>query len=411
MKTFVSLLCALALLLGCAAGWAQEDAVPGNRLGLDVLAALSDGTKNAFVSPVSLAYALSLAAYGAEGATREEILLALDVPDAAGIAAWTEPLGASGLKTANVLFAKDPLSVREEYAQGVGEFFGAEVFPLDSAATVNGWVREKTDGLIDKLLDEGKEPDAQLLLINAIAMDAKWLSPFDPHFTREDVFHTPEGDVTAQFMRQGLTAEYAEAEGAQALKLPYLDSGLYMTLILPEEGSVGEMLTLLSEQGPDLFEFGPRSAESIIDGIVGQYRANNPDLNEEGLRAELQSFFRGPEPWEVSLSLPKLDISTGSNLKGALMDLGVGTPFSMGADFSGLSDASLMISDVIQKVRVQVDEEGTRAAAVTEIVLGDMMAIYEQVPVSMVLDRPFILLISDEETGAICFAGVVADPS
>ena len=411
MKRWISILLTFVLLTGICAACAQEEPVPGNRLGLDILAMMTDGTKNAFVSPVSLAYALSMAAYGAQGASSEEILLALDASDASFVSTWNEPLTESGLKIANAAFVQDGFPIKEAYTEGIGSLCGARLFPLDAAETVNAWVTEHTDGLIPKLLEEGAAPEADLLLVNAIAMDARWYKPFDRYYTSEDVFHAPQGDVRVDFMRNTLETDYAEAEGAQAVKLYYQEGGLYMMLILPEEGGLGDLLCLLAEQGPGLFTFEERSAESIIDGIIEKEKSYNPDMDVEAAREEISYYIRGSEPWKVSLRLPKLDISTSASLKGPLMELGVGAPFSDEADFSGISDSSLLVTDVIQKVRVQVDEEGTRAAAISAIVLNCTAVQYEQEPVSMVLDRPFILLIADEVTGAICFAGVVADPS
>ena len=409
MKKLLAMLCALALCM-TAAGMAEGGTAPGNQMGLDLLAMLTDGSQNAFVSPVSLAYAMAMAADGAGEGTRQELLLALDTESTDAIAAWNDALAASGLKVANAAFVAPGLPFSQDYAQAISGRYHAGIFPLEDAAPVNEWVRKNTDGLIDKLLDEDMKPEISLLLMNAVAMDAKWTVPFDPYYTAEGDFHSPSGDVKAQFMHDTRSMEYARTEQAQAVRLRYRDCGLSMLLILPDEGRIAEVLTLLSEKGADQFVFEDRSVESIIDGVVAQQKEYDPQLNEEALRDELKMFFNRPEAWKVSLALPKLDITTTASLKAPLMDLGVNAAFSEDADFYGISDIPLWIDDVIQKVRVQVDEEGTRAAAVTEFAFAAGAPRYQQAPVPMVFDRPFIMLIADEATGAICFAGVVAAP-
>ena len=410
MKHMIALLLMLALAAGACA---EGSAVPGNRLGFELLERMSDGTQNLFISPVSLGYALSLAACGAQGETLEEMLRALEAEDALSAAGLLQPLAEAGLKQANAAFTARELY--PDYIDTVSQSYDARFFPLESPKAVNEWVREHTDGLIDQLVDEQSPLDAALLLLNAIAMDAEWASPFEPEATRDRTFHAPAGDVETPFMGQVLTAEYAEGYGAQAVKLRYRNSGLYMLLVLPEAGGVPEMLSRLSDEGLEAFEFDLRSPESIIEGIVAQQRRYDSDLDEAALRAALAEQFTAPEPWRVSLSLPKLDITGGGSLADPLRELGIRRAFETDADFFAMGDTGLYIGDVIQKVRVQVDEEGTRAAAVTEIMMMDGMGMpgfdYEQAPVSMVLDRPFILLIADEATGAVCFAGVVANPA
>lgn len=379
MKNVICAALVLALCLGGA--MARAEGAPGNRLGLETLRLISDGNENRFVSPVSLAYALSLAAAGAAGETREALLAALDAEDADAVCAMNDALAAAGLKWANAIFARHDLPVRPEYARALADRFAAEAFPLDAAEDVNAWVADKTGGLIERLLERPLDDQTRLVLVNAIAMDAAWLSPFPPENTCEDDFHAPGGDVKAQFMHQKLRARYAEIDGTQVIRLGYIDretympTGLSMFVALPPEGGVPALLDALAERG-------------------------------------LAAVESAGEAQEVLLTLPKLDIDVGGSLAQPLKALGLELAFTDAADFSGISEEGLEISDVLQKVRVQMDEDGTRAAAATAVMMKDnAVMLSPEKPVEMNVNRPFVLLIAEETTGAIAFAGVVADPA
>lgn len=365
----------LALML-CGGALAEGAAVPGNDLGFKVLARLADGSKNQFVSPVSLAYALSMAAAGAQGETRSELLAALGVEDAADIVAMNEALRESGLSLANAAFVQNVLTLQPGYEAALKRF-EARCFPLDGLDEVNDWAREHTNGLIDPLLSD-LDPQTRLLLVNAVAMDAEWWRKFDAEDTREGDFHAPDGDIRVDFMHQLYEyADYGEIDGMQVLTLGYRDSDMAMTLALPKEGALADALAALAERGMAALEVQPMDCR-------------------------------------VYLALPRLDISVTNLLSGALQALGVRLAFTDIADFSGISDRPLKIDEVLQKLRVQVDEEGTKAAAVTVVMMTDGAAADVEEPVRplvrMILDRPFIMVISDSRTGAVAFAGVVAAP-
>ena len=118
----------------------------------------------------------------------------------------------------------------------------------------------------------------------------------------------------------------------------------------------------------------------------------------------------GAEEREVDLFLPKFDLTTENSLSDALKALGVEAPFGDDADFSGISESPLRIDEILQKVRVQLDEEGTKAAAATAAIIACMALIPEEEPVEMRADRPFAFVIADAETNSVCFAGVVENP-
>ena len=366
------LICILLIALMGMTAFAEA---PGNRLGWDTLNALYDGSTNQVFSPVSLALALSMAADGAKGDTRAEILSALNSEDAD----WKsicDSLEKSGLKIANAAFVSGELDVHSDYVDQLKNIYSAEWFEMgaDVVQRINDWTNAHTDGLIEKLLDQAPSADTQLIYLNAVAMDAKWLIPFDADSTSDAAFHAPDGDKDVPTMHNTDYFEYGETESTQLLRLKYQNSALTMLLALPKDGhSEREILSALSAQGLEYF------------GAISEEK-------------------------RVRLALPKVDISVENSLNDALKAAGVQAAFTGNADFSGVSDTSLQISSVIQKARLVVDEDGTKAAAVTEIVMAASALITED-PIEFRADHPFVAVIADESTGTVCFAAVIANPS
>ena len=376
MKKILSILLCL-VLLGCAAlaepVAAEAAPAAGEKLGFELLKELYRGEGNVMLSPASLTMALGMAAEGAAGETLAAILTALGAEDASELSGVVP----EEIKSANAAFAAPGLQLMEDYIERLNEAYGAEWFDLDAEVVekVNAWVEKHTDGLIDQLLTEAPDPMTGLILINAIAMDAKWEKPFEAYNTIEDTFHATQGDVTVEMMYQRDFFDYVEKDGVQIIRLPYADSALEMWIALPGEGvEMDNLMDALAAQGMD-------------------------DLKE------------GAEEREVDLFLPKFDLTTENSLSDALKALGLELPFGSDADFSGISGVPMRIDEILQKVRVQLDEEGTRAAAATAAIVACMAAIPEEEPVEMRADRPFVFVIADAETGSVCFAGVVENPA
>lgn len=370
MRRFLAM--AVLLLLSCSA---LAEAVPGNQLGLNLLAKLSDGKSNQLISPVSLGYALSMAAAGAEGDTREKLLKALEADSPEAIADYTVPLNAAGLRVANAVFLRDGLLMKDGFAKALEERFEAERFGPDGLDAVNEWTRTHTDGLIDGLLNHAPVSDVELMLVNAVAMDCEWASPFDPSDSWMGTFHAPDGEVRAKFMHQTTYMQYGENGGTQFVRKAYI-GGLSMRVALPPKGRLADALSGLKRKGLDYFQYGAY-------------------------------------PREVALSLPKLDIEVNLALAEPLKDkdMGLKLIFEDEADFSQLSKSPLKVSEVRQRARLQVDEAGTRAAAVTSVDMAAGAAPIEgPKPVTMDVNRPFLLVIADEASGAILFAAAVAQP-
>lgn len=365
----------ICILLIALLGTTALAEAPGNSLGFETLERLYDGSANQVFSPISLAFALSMAADGADGDTRAEILTAL-ASENADWATLCASLEKSGLKIANAAFTAADLNVNSDYVARLNGEYAAEWFEMgaDIVEKVNSWANQHTDGLIEKLLDEAPSAQSQLILLNAVAMDAKWALPFDADATTDEAFHAPSGDTTVSMMHKTAYLEYGETEIAQLLRLRYLDSDLAMLIALPKEGHTEqEVLSALSEQGLSFFS------------AIGEEK-------------------------RVQLSLPKVGITAQSSLNDALKAAGIQTAFTESADFSGISDAPLHIDSVLQKARLIVDEDGTKAAAVTEISIATSSLIQDE-PIEFTADRPFVAVIADESAEAVCFAAVVANPA
>lgn len=347
----------------------------GNRLGFALLKEMSDGTENQVISPLSLAVALAMAAQGAEGETRQQIMDAIEAVYPEDAPFLMESMVETGLRHANAAFLVGEMIPEAEYVSDLEQLFCARWFdPKDSKPKkINRWVEDMTDGMIPSIIEE-LPVESQLVLINAIAMDEKWQAPFDPLFTREETFFAPDEEIVVEMMNNTFRAVYGERDNVQLLKLGYIDSSLAMYIALPEVDGMSKVLDGLCAEGMEYFRFR--------EGMV-----------------------------KVALSMPKVDIAAGNNLVEPLKALGIEEMFTDNADFSGISrEMKLKVGSVIQKTRLILDEEGTRAAAVTAIRMDAGGAYLPEEIVEFNMNRPFVVVIADEVSGAVCFAGIVANP-
>lgn len=371
MKKMICLCFAAMLMMGAACAESL-----GSRTGFEVLRMLYDGEENCVVSPLSLTYALSMLAEGAQGETQQEILRVLAAEDTESVKALEKTLSESGLRLANAAFWGGETEVNGEYVEVLNADYGAEWFSPEESTLekINEWAAEQTQGMIEGLLQELPK-QVQLVLVNALAMDAVWSVPFDPSDTEVQIFHAPSEDVSVSMMHREMYASYAEREQVQLLRLRYREGGLSMLIALPEAGEIQRVLDGLCEEGLDYFSFEDQSAR-------------------------------------VALSMPKVDVTAENQLKDALCQLGMRAAFSETADFSGIwADGTLSVSDVVQKVRLTLDEEGTRAAAATAVMIAESAQIQPEEIVQFKMDRPFAVIIVHEASETVCFAGIVTNPS
>jgi serpin B len=270
----------------------------------------------------------------------------------------------------------------EAFLDTLAENYGAGLRVLDfanapeaSRVTINDWVSEETEGKIENLIPQGTiDPLTRLVLTNAIYFNAAWANPFQEEATQDGAFTLLDGSQsTVPMMHQTEAFAYAKAKGYQAVELPYDGHEMSMVILLPDEGEFASFEDTLDAD----------KARTIIDSLK-----------------------RG----QVALTMPRFEFDSEFGLNQALEAMGMPAAFSPGADFSGMTGSrELFISDVIHKAFVSVDEEGTEAAAATAVIMK-LAAVAEE-PVAVTIDRPFMFLIRDIETGAILFVGRAVDPS
>ncbi|WP_158299226.1 serpin family protein [Paenibacillus antri] len=348
---------------------------------------------NRFFSPISLSIALAMTMNGAEGETLDAMkrTLSLDSLEDDEIQAGYEALadvlmrGTDGIQVAlaNSLWADEGVPFREAFLETNRARYDAAVETLDlqsaeATARINGWVREKTNGKIDKLLEEPLAEDSILLLLNAIYFDANWASPFREDRTTVRPFDGPNGDVDASMMFQEATLPYLDGDGFQAVRLPYAGREASMVVFVPDEGvALDDWMKSMdaAQWNRHMNAFAP------THGVVG---------------------------------LPKFKMEQNLPLNDALDNLGMGVAFDdKAADFSRMTELTgnnaVFLKQVQQKVFVDVQEQGTVAAAVTSVEAGVTSA--PVVSFELEANRPFFFAIRDDRTGAILFMGAVYDPT
>jgi serine protease inhibitor len=223
----------------------------------------------------------------------------------------------------------------------------------------------------------GVPDDAQVILANAIYFKGSWERKFDPKATKERAFHLRDGrQPQVPMMQQSGEFQYQEGNGCQAVRLPYAGRRLEMCVLLPAADSSIEKLL------------------AAVDGQVWQSQVRRQFSSRRG-----------------SLVLPRFKLEYGAELKQPLAALGMRLPFSRGADFSGMSTKPLYLSQVKHQSFVEVNEEGTEAAAVTRGIMRSLSVQRPTPPFEMIVDRPFLFVIEDNLANAILFIGVVFDPT
>ena len=341
---------------------------------------------NAFLSPLSAAMALSMALNGANGETWTAMraALRLDGMQEADIDQGYRELLAllrgldsrTEMRVANSIWGPSTLPLEAAFTEAGRTFFEAEVATLDfgspeALTAINGWVDRATSGRIPRLLEE-VSPQEVLFLINAIYFKGKWRTAFDVRDTRAAPFRGADGrERVAQLMGLKDELRYDETEAYQAVDLLYGNGAFAMTVLLPKAGwSPAQLLAALD----------PQSWSALASRF---------------------------EERDVALLLPRFRVEYGRKLKEDLAALGMGIAFDASADFSRIADVApdrLYITRVDQKTFVEVNEEGTEAAAATAVGVGRTSA---PVPVEMRVDRPFAFAIRERLSGAVLFLGVM----
>lgn len=371
-----------------------------NGLGLDLWSRLRTTPGDRIFSPASIAVALDMTYAGARGETAAQMARVLHVDpganeafhDAAGnvLASWNDPSrDAYTLAVANRLFGERTFTFEQPFLDLTASTYGAPFEPVDfrtaaepARLDINDWVAAQTRDRIRDLIPPGAlTPYTRLVLTNAVYFLADWARPFEAHMTHSQAFHvdaTHTVDV-ATMHQEGVFA-YAETPDAQILEMPYEGGEIAMTIVLPR----------------------------------GELGALEAQLDEEQLAAWIEAL----EQTRVGVSLPKFRIAPDAiPLSEHLRAMGMPLAFDEErADLTGIGvppeeDGRLFISDVFHKAFVEVDEEGTEAAAATAVIVGVPTSVAIEPAARFVADRPFLFLIRDTRSGAILFMGRLTDPS
>ncbi|WP_420130022.1 serpin family protein [Longimicrobium sp.] len=361
--------------------------------GLGLFRQLADArpNDNVVVSPLSAGLAISMLANGAQGETLAGIERALatgmDIEALNGTnAALAEALrgGDVELAIANSLWARQGVPFQPAFMERNRRFYNAEIATVDFASAeaarrINRWASDNTSGRITRMVEDGPmAPDAVMYLMNAVYFKGRWQDEFQTSATRPMPFHAAGGRTVQRPMMQR-TGDYGylRAEGFTGLRLPYRGGRFAMYVLLPDQGS--SVAALRERLTPTAWAewMGGFGAAREVRVVMPRYRVNV----ESGLNRPLQA-----------LGMADAFSQTRANFRGMLAAPG--------------TDA--YVSEAKQKVFIEVNEEGTEAAAVTGIEMRTTSAPAE--PLSFVVDRPFILAIRDDQTGALLFIGQVNDP-
>ncbi len=376
-----------------------------NELAVDLYQRLRAEKGNLFLSPYSITSALAMCYAGARGNTESEMAKALrfglgqdelhaamgalttDLNNRVYEGRWREDPDKGRkpfeLVIANALWGQKGYPFRKEYIDLVGKAYDAGLTELDFKAdteaarqAINGWVEGKTNRKIQDLIAKGLlTPDARLVLTNAIYFKAPWADAFEKGATKDEDFHLAGGETAKVPMMHGWDHyRYLDGDGFRAIELPYLGDQASMVVLVPKEAD-------------GLAELEAKLTASDLDAWLGK------------MQHEM-----------VALGLPRFRTECSFQLKEPLQALGMKEAFEFpAADFTGMSETKeLYIGLVIHKSFVDVNEEGTEAAAATAVVMEAGSAPSE--PISLTIDRPFLFLIRDAKTGAILFLGRILDP-
>jgi serpin B len=345
---------------------------------------------NVFISPFSVSSVLQMVANGAAGDTRTEmqrVLKTTDLPPEilnAAVKNLNQSLDSQTnviLNLANAIWFQEGLQLKPGFVATNRQFFKAELAPVDfqkseSAKIINDWADKSTRGKIKDVVQWPFDPLTRVILANAIYFKGNWERPFDKSRTKPEDFHLAGGgEKQVPMMEPGGHFDYQEGDGFQAVRLPYAGARLQMYLFLPDTNS--NPAKLLAGLNSNMWR----------DKIIPGFR------NREG-----------------TLLFPRFKIEYDVLLNDPLQALGMRHAFG-DADFSAMANERLFISQVKQKSFVEVNEEGTEAAAVTTVVMKSMAIMQPIQPFKMVVNRPFFFVIGDNQTQAILFMGLVYDPA
>jgi serpin peptidase inhibitor clade A protein 3 len=364
-----------------------------NYFDLELLKEFSESPGNVFISPASIKTTLALILEGAKGISAEEIENALRVDDindkeireilARLLFDLNDSTSNTVLEAANSIFVSDKFSVLREYEKKVVRYYKGAIKSLDfsnvnpAVKTINAWVANATHGLIQQVVgNQNIFADTTLVLANALYFKGKWKTEFDPAKTKEKCFHSlTRGCINTPMMQISDMFNYNLNIdlNAHAVELPYQDDKYAMLILLPTNGN------------------------------------NVRTLTRDMQHAQLNSIIDGLKPMDLHLEIPKFEIEYQIDLVQFLRPLKIQEIFGAKANLSGIiGRENVRINNVIHKTRVEVNEYGTRAAAVNTAVVIPLMGSSAQ---RIIADQPFIFFIYHRESRNIIFEGLFVEPT
>lgn len=367
------------------------------RFSAELLRQIDSETANTFFSPWSLNVALDMARVGARGATAAALAKGQHLSDGGTLIdsqlaqlradladdVRKQTTGAHGFKfnQANRLWVGQGMVLTADYPKQLMTQFEADSSSADfmnksaTADAVNAWVKDKTNGKIPTIVGPSAVPDQGVILTNAVYFFGKWSSPFDASHTKPQPFKLSGGQsVEVPMMLKQSKFDYAQLsgkgmDGAQAIRLGYVGPAS-ATLILPAEGKMNELVQ---------------------------------SLDIAAVRASLQKSL-------VLLSMPRVDVKSTFSAAAPLKNMGMGPAFSTDADYTGITPMKpTYIADVMHAATLRINESSTEAAGATFIAAPGSPPPREE-PARMELNRPFLIVISHEPSGAVLFMGRINDP-
>lgn len=345
---------------------------------------LESDKKNLIYSPLSIKYALSMLKEGANGKTKEEIVSVIGEDEPTKYEAIPNTLS-----LANSVFIRDTYKdkVNNSYTDTIKSKYDAEVIydSFKDATTVNDWIANKTFNLIKNMLKDEyfNDPNLELILVNALAIDMEWQEGFDKESTTSRPFIKENGEEVGAAMMNTLTknSKYYQDSDFNVVSIPlkeYNGKKLEFVAVMPRKDN--------------------------LQGFV------TSDNFEEQLN-ELLNKMHNVDKEKLSISIPRFDFEYDLKLSEDLKTLGIVSAFNPDdADFSNISNTGLYVEDALHRANIKFSEEGIKASAATVILMRDEAAIEEDEVKYLTYDRPFLFLIKDSDTNEIWFTGTVYNP-
>ena len=342
--------------------------------------------ENIVYSPLSIKYALKMLSDGANGNTKTQIDRVI------GNANLTKYNNIDNvLSLANALYLRDVYGrfVKDDYKNTLVNKYNAEIKydGFENANNINKWIEDKTFGQIKNMVQDEivTNPDTQMLLINALAIDMAWKDEFEAEDTNGGTFYLIDGNtINATMMHKQTKSDnisYYKDDDITALAMDleeYEDEQMEFVAIMPNDN--------LSDY---IENFSTNDYENITDNLTLASESN------EGL----------------NITIPRFSFDYNLKLKQDLKNLGITDAFEPGADFSNMADTTLCVDEALHKSNIDFSEKGVKAAAATVIVMMEnVVAVSEDEPVEIKIDKPFMYFIRDKKTGEIWFVGTVYEP-